>query len=365
MSNPNTTELDLLKSLTTSGGATDTLHVIVDSSALPSGSATAANQVVGNTNLASIDGKITTVNTGAVTISTALPTGTNSIGQVTANAGTNLNTSLLALDSTVAKDASLSTINTSVNTLLKPSNTLAAVTTLGTITNALPACANSIGQVTANAGTNLNTSALALSATHTNGTQKSQTVDVSGNIQPSGDTIGRAVFVNAVSVDSIVTTYSATDTFTAASTATDIFTITGSATKTIRVLRLGISATQTTASPINLSLVKRSTGNSGGTSTTLTNVPLDSNDAAASAVVRSYTANPTLGTSVGNIKNLKFTVSASNANGSPQIQVILVFGERTGHTIVLRGTSEILAFNLNSTTLTGNSFSIWAEWTEE
>ncbi len=63
--------------------------------------------------------------TGTVTIS----------GTVTANAGTNLNTSALALDSTVAKDASLTTINTSINTLLKPANTLAKVTTVDTITN--------------------------------------------------------------------------------------------------------------------------------------------------------------------------------------------------------------------------------------
>lgn len=62
--------------------------------------------------------------------------GTSTIsGTVTANAGTNLNTSALALDSTVAKDSSLSTLNTSVNTLLKPASTLTAVTTVGTITN--------------------------------------------------------------------------------------------------------------------------------------------------------------------------------------------------------------------------------------
>lgn len=63
---------------------------------------------------------------GSVAVS-SLPSIT---GTVTANAGTNLNTSLLALDSTVAKDASLSTLNTSVNTLLKPASTLAAVTAI-------------------------------------------------------------------------------------------------------------------------------------------------------------------------------------------------------------------------------------------
>ncbi len=77
-------------------------------------------------------------------------------GTVTANAGTNLNTSLLALDSTVAKDATLVTINTSINTLLKPADTLTAVTTLGSITNALPAGANVIGHVITDSGSVVN-----------------------------------------------------------------------------------------------------------------------------------------------------------------------------------------------------------------
>lgn len=64
-----------------------------------------------------------------------------------------------------------------------------------TIESALPIGTNSIGQITANAGTNLNTSALALSATQTNGTQKSQVIDGSGNIQPSGDILTRKIFV--------------------------------------------------------------------------------------------------------------------------------------------------------------------------
>ncbi len=51
------------------------LQIDVLSSALPSGAATQAT-------LASIDGKITAVNTGAVVISSALPAGTNNIGDV-------------------------------------------------------------------------------------------------------------------------------------------------------------------------------------------------------------------------------------------------------------------------------------------
>lgn len=44
----------------------------------------------GDASLASIDGKITAVNTGAVTISSALPAGTNAIGKLAANSGVDI-----------------------------------------------------------------------------------------------------------------------------------------------------------------------------------------------------------------------------------------------------------------------------------
>ena len=101
----------------------------------------------GTTNLVSIG------TTGTVAINAALPAGANVIGQVTANAGTNLNTSALALD-------------TSVNTLLKPASTLAAVTTVSAvtaITNALPVGANVIGKVSIDQTTPGTTNLVALS----------------------------------------------------------------------------------------------------------------------------------------------------------------------------------------------------------
>jgi len=55
-----------------------------------------------------------------------------------------------------------SNLDVALSTRLKPADTLTGVTAVGSITNALPAGTNSIGQVTANAGTNLNTSSLAL-----------------------------------------------------------------------------------------------------------------------------------------------------------------------------------------------------------
>lgn len=84
---------------------------------------------------------------------------------MTANAGTNLNTSLLALDSTVAKDASLTILNTSVNTLLKPGSTLTKVTTIDTITNPIvvTGVATSVNQTTGNASLSSMDSKLTLS----------------------------------------------------------------------------------------------------------------------------------------------------------------------------------------------------------
>lgn len=49
---------------------------------LPTGAATSALQTSGNASLTSIDGKIVVVDTGSVTISSALPAGTNNIGDV-------------------------------------------------------------------------------------------------------------------------------------------------------------------------------------------------------------------------------------------------------------------------------------------
>jgi hypothetical protein len=79
---------------TTAMDDTDKLQIFVEDGTgpgtLPTGAATAANQTTANTLLSSIDGKITAVNTGAVTISAALPAGTNAIGKLAANSGVDI-----------------------------------------------------------------------------------------------------------------------------------------------------------------------------------------------------------------------------------------------------------------------------------
>jgi hypothetical protein len=161
-------------------------------------------------------------------------------------------------------------------------------------------------------------------------------------------------------------TYTAyTAAFTAATTATDIFTIQGSATKIIRILRVEIYVTQTTAAAGNIFLIKRSAANTGGTSVAATRAPFDSVSAAATATVQHYTANPTaLGASVGNIRAFRGIVPAPTTVINNPV-ASWEFGTKSGSAIVLRNINELLAVNLSGVTITGNSFIIGCEWTEE
>lgn len=170
----------------------------------------------------------------------------------------------------------------------------------------------------------------------------------------------------------IVPTYMAsTATFTPAATATDIFHIGGSSTKTLKILRIILSGTQTTLGGSSLhSLIKRSSANSGGTPVAATLVSADSGFPAATALVEHYTANPTLGGTVagfGTFYNPRTTIPAA---ASPlAIPVIFDFDIKSmmnGHPIVLRGTSEEVAINLGGTTPSGAAnYSITIFWTEE
>lgn len=156
--------------------------------------------------------------------------------------------------------------------------------------------------------------------------------------------------------------YSATSgQFTSAATATDVATITGSATKTIRIKRVRITGTTTSGSPIgiNIRIIKRSAANTGGTSVNDTEVPYDSSSPAATATVVHYTANPSaLGTAVGDIACSRTSFTQSGLTGGDLIY------DFTENPIILHGTSQILAVNFNSVTVTGSNICIVFEWAE-
>jgi hypothetical protein len=158
-------------------------------------------------------------------------------------------------------------------------------------------------------------------------------------------------------------TYSASFTVATAATATDIATIIGSASTVVRVTKIELTGLATTAVTTPILLIKRSAADTGGTSTTATAIPHDANDAAATAVVSAYTANPTgLGAAVGTIRSTKMVFPLTGVLDSV---IIWEFGIRNNKPIVLRGVAQNLAINLNSITVTGGSVSGFIEWTED
>ena len=134
--------------------------------------------------------------------------------------------------------------------------------------------------------------------------------------------------------------------FTTATSATDIFNFKGSDTKTIYIRKITWKQANSVGSGnFDVYLLKRSTANSGGTSSALTAVPLDSNFSSATASGVYYTANPTTGTSLGGIAHVFLHL---HYDGS--FIYTLFDSTKGGSPIVLRGTSESISVNYNGVT---------------
>lgn len=164
-----------------------------------------------------------------------------------------------------------------------------------------------------------------------------------------------------------LSTYHAAVPFTPAVTASkDVFTIVGSATKTIRVTRLSCTGTSTTTASVPVVLNKYLTAaTTGGVATTGTAIPSDSNDAAATAVVKAYTAAPTVGTGGGAIR--ASLLQTTIVSGDAQVPLVWDFNripERAG--ILLRGVNQELALTVGATALSAaTALDCDVEWTEQ
>lgn len=154
--------------------------------------------------------------------------------------------------------------------------------------------------------------------------------------------------------------YSASFAVASAASATDIAILPGNATNTVLITEVRVSCTQTTAGIIQLHLIKRSAANSAGTSSGMTEVPDDANYSASDSAGLIYTANPTPGATVGDIDVVKLGCMATGTATPNDIYI----GNFRQKPIVLRGTAQGLAVNLNAATVTGGSFAITYKWLE-
>jgi|SRR6185312_570117 len=152
--------------------------------------------------------------------------------------------------------------------------------------------------------------------------------------------------------------------FTPGATPQDVFTITGNSTTNVYVQKMGISTTQTTAGLNAWYVAKRSTANSGGTSSAATVVPLNANYS-AHATVLEYTGNPTAGTLIGNVWGAWVDSPAVAAAGVGNVIVEVDFQSMLGQPLALLSTADVLAWNFNGAALPGGlSVIAYVQWVE-
>lgn len=157
-----------------------------------------------------------------------------------------------------------------------------------------------------------------------------------------------------------------------AASATDIACIAGSASKTVYIDRIGISGTAGTLVTTPFTLVRRTAVNTGGTAATTTanwanNISkLDSNDAAASATLISYSANPTINDTSPTYLRSANTTLPTTAAGTVIEPLVWQFGLDlyTKH-LVLRGAAEQVCVNLNGVSVSSGVLQLSIEWTEQ
>lgn len=147
-----------------------------------------------------------------------------------------------------------------------------------------------------------------------------------------------------------------------AASATDIATLTSAAGAVVRVTKVTVSGTQTVGSNARVNLVKRSTADSGGTSSTMVIGSFDSANPVAKATALAYTANPSLGTQVGFLETQVAAISVTAGTSQP---LVWDFTTRNEQAPVLRGTAQQISVNLDGATLSGGTFNVDFHWTED
>jgi hypothetical protein len=169
-----------------------------------------------------------------------------------------------------------------------------------------------------------------------------------------------------LSYESKETFFAASGPWTPPATPSDMWIMNGSASKTIRIYHISFAATQTTGGVNTFYLIRRSTANSAGTAVAATLIKADTSNATATATAQHYTANPTPGATVGNIRVVRAFCPAPAGLNSINMELANTSPNIISQPITLRGTAEGVALNFNGVALpAGMSMSLNVMWTEE
>lgn len=148
------------------------------------------------------------------------------------------------------------------------------------------------------------------------------------------------------------------------------FNIIGSATQTVTVRKITVSGmTLTAVGYYTIAVQKLSSASSGGTSTSPVTVPLDSNSAVATAVVKAYTVAPTRGslTNGGTVASWRTLWQPTTAAAAGTTDTFTFsFGDITeSRGLVLRGAAQEVCLVFPVVLASAGALSIDIEWTEE
>jgi hypothetical protein len=128
---------------------------------------------------------------------------------------------------------------------------------------------------------------------------------------------------------------------------------------------MGISCTQNAAGINPFFIAKRSTANTGGTSAAPGIVPYDSNNAAATATVLQYTANPVAGVLVGYAWGGWVNSPVITTAGIGGVVTEIDFVTAYGQPMALLSAAEVLGWNFKGAALpAGLSVVAYVVWTE-
>ena len=189
---------------------------------------------------------------------------------------------------------------------------------------------------------------------------------------------------NVVPQTGLTTGYLAKNTYSSAflglasaSSATDVLCISGSASKTVRLVEIKLGGSGT-AITFPVTLVRRASLDTGGTAASTTANPgvltqIASRDTgqtpntAPTAVLISYTANPTINdTAPVYLDSQALSLAAATASGSGQVDFAYgLWNEDNILPPTLRGTTQQICVNFNATTITSPLLTGVITWTEE
>ena len=173
----------------------------------------------------------------------------------------------------------------------------------------------------------------------------------------AGDMFGNGL---VRSYQTIRKTYSASFNVTLDASATDIVEIIGSGSSSIQITQIFISGVATASSVVNLALIRKSSLATGGSSSTIAATNHETGDAATTATVKTYSANPTVGTTVGRLRLFPIPLGTSSLYGSP---LQLDFGIN-GKPIILSGATQTLCISNAGSVPSGTILTVSIEYAE-